>query len=1103
VVPPIFHRYLPGWLALAACLLLALACESKAAEPTATVRDLVLPLDEFPLSGYQVGENIPRGTAPNFNGWEREFKNSDSSSEYFWVDILLWDLEYDPKSYLNSEDCQWAPKPGSTMALTGGEAFAPPAGDGVKACKFTFPDDARIFTLRTIHRDAGVFIQANPRSSVNDATTLDFMASLARRQITRIDRLAPPLPVNSIASKLNGASIAALILGVFLVFWSAVMIIIFAIRHKPLRKLVIIGGVGGAVLVVGIGGVFVAQAIDPNVSESSSLRIAKLPPGTTGTPSAPPVSPDATGTASAPPVSPGATGTASAPPASPDAPPISAGVSPQQRAGVLKFLSEFNTITNDYEAALDKIVGPTSTNEDVARIQLQTTLTESATESIKAGTKYISLQSFATEPQTEDIKKEMMRILEGRVNVLDKYRDAVAAKDDAAITRLEPEATTLDEDMKALHEKLQQLLTKYDIKDEEVVYNRPLPIEEGTEFTGELPPVTTVQYLTRQGQTVSAPAPGGLVSLVTTLDGKYSKVYAIITPLGGAVIEGSTDLGLYTIQVTPGKEDEVIAGLLKEPWTVSATPLVLVGPAQQPTEKPAIALDYPYWRDSDKGVCADYHGVLTATIMASVGNFARIMDARYTALDALKAKYETFGTKLPDAISSSFATGVQLRQAMKDGSVVNVSLGAHRMDGDKKLSHEAYRSAEAAFLATIYRVAEDGPDVPVIVSAGNGDADRKGADLTSYVAALSKQFPNAAKKVRIVYATKQDGSRASWSNHFTAGTEDGIEAGKSFIGAPGENVPINTNVPGKPATLINGTVFCDGTSFSAPAVSGLMARMRRAAPNRSADDLWAEFENVTEGKLPWLWPGMGIPLVYAAEGIYWDAFSVSPGTMNLEVGKNNIFKVTVTGKGGIVLDYPSSAFAWSSANPAIAKVDAVGFVDGVSQGRTIVTVSHMGASVAVDVVVTPKASPANVPVSVTITSYSCRPVSHSGSPPWKYFEITLQGTASGPIGSQMRIVKYWRLVASGTIPGNNITASWSPFDVPEQGGTVRGGVHKRQAGEPETIEWTAHAELEYYNPQTLEPTPPPYVVVTIDQSDVKGPITGDFRKEARATFPCW
>ncbi|MDO8532933.1 MAG: CARDB domain-containing protein, partial [Dehalococcoidia bacterium] len=101
----------------------------------------------------------------------------------------------------------------------------------------------------------------------------------------------------------------------------------------------------------------------------------------------------------------------------------------------------------------------------------------------------------------------------------------------------------------------------------------------------------------------------------------------------------------------------------------------------------------------------------------------------------------------------------------------------------------------------------------------------------------------------IVEAVTKDGKRAEWSNYSSTGS----------VAAPGVDVTIDTTgVRGMPSNLPVGTLQCNGTSFAAPIVAALMDETRKAAPGKSAGELWKSFEDVTKRQVPSDWDKSGL-----------------------------------------------------------------------------------------------------------------------------------------------------------------------------------------------------------------------------------------------------
>lgn len=371
------------------------------------------------------------------------------------------------------------------------------------------------------------------------------------------------------------------------------------------------------------------------------------------------------------------------------------------------------------------------------------------------------------------------------------------------------------------------------------------------EHKGALPPIALVTYTTPDGETVTAAALQGWVSLVAAQGVAGDRVAVAASSAGGAVIEADVRLGLYTLSVAPGREAALIARLRQESWAVAAAPAFLVVRTQGP-DKPVKVVDYPFDPGTVTGdPCRDYHGNLTARLAGLGRQRVEIVDIRPTTEEIKQAGEEKQRSPL-SVPAWQFSTGKKIAEAMETSSAVNVSLGSGQTfeigTGPNKavfrIPGPAYRHLQGAWLATVFRVAEEGPDVPVVVSAGNGDGFQQGHPLTRYVEALRKQFPKAATRVRLAEARDQNGQRPPWSDWSDVGS----------IAAPGEKVPIaTTGFPG----VVPGVVRCDGTSFAAPIVAAEVAEMRRTHPGQSAREIWDRVEREWS-QVRWDWGPTGL-----------------------------------------------------------------------------------------------------------------------------------------------------------------------------------------------------------------------------------------------------
>ncbi|MBI4287687.1 MAG: S8 family serine peptidase [Chloroflexi bacterium] len=474
----------------------------------------------------------------------------------------------------------------------------------------------------------------------------------------------------------------------------------------------------------------------------------------------------------------------------------------------------------------------------------------------------------------------------------------------------------------------------------------PAPLEIQL-FKGDYPPVGLVTYVDPDGTQITVSAVTGWVNLVTDVNTGPDQVASAATAAGATVIESNALSGIYTLSVPPGKEAAAISRLQQEAWVVAAGPPVLIVPRDGPP-KPAIAVDEPHQKDdpSSGNLCADYHGDIVGMLMGKSAQRVEIVEPRTTPDDIRRYK-DLNGNLLRQKAFSYAVFGRTVAEAMKNSSVVNISMGAN-----DDVAGKAYVRSQDLFLAMVFRVAETGPDVPVVVATGNGDAKHAGHDFTKYVESLQKRFPNAKKRVRLVYAVDDQGDVPTWADRASAGA----------IGAPGEDVPIDTKAVGNMPSGTPNTLTCNGSSFSAPVVSGLVSAMR-AASGKSAEATWSDFDAVTRGRVPWNWQtALTIPLLNQARGISVKTLTMSPSTPIIEKGKNNSLRVIARDQNGQELkDFPSAAYKWSSSDLKIARVDGSGFIDGVGAGVATITAEYMGLK-AVAIVTVTVAEPAVVKV---------------------------------------------------------------------------------------------------------------------------------------------
>ena len=159
--------------------------------------ELVLPLQQFPLSGYKITDDRANGGAT----WRRTFEPSgaglsdfayvaidlsiylDPSSQKLPGSLLFATSRCDTKSYGASSD--------GTIPSAGDLVTGPKVGDGSSICAFTFKNGVR-YDLGSANRNAFVYIQVAPRFPTSSQSAPDLAISVARIQWATVDRLSPP-----------------------------------------------------------------------------------------------------------------------------------------------------------------------------------------------------------------------------------------------------------------------------------------------------------------------------------------------------------------------------------------------------------------------------------------------------------------------------------------------------------------------------------------------------------------------------------------------------------------------------------------------------------------------------------------------------------------------------------------------------------------------------------------------------------------------------------------------------------------------------------------------------------------------------------------------
>jgi len=151
---------------------------------------LILPPEEFPLSGFSVARDEPIGDRT----WERQFASA-TSPDFHWFTVRLYVLEPDVASttFIEENGCDTVKWPDEIPDVR--EADAAPTGDGSRACRYEFIDGQRVLYHTTGYRNVAVVIGTQPRRDrMTDRLALDWLAAMARHQIAIIGRVLVTYP---------------------------------------------------------------------------------------------------------------------------------------------------------------------------------------------------------------------------------------------------------------------------------------------------------------------------------------------------------------------------------------------------------------------------------------------------------------------------------------------------------------------------------------------------------------------------------------------------------------------------------------------------------------------------------------------------------------------------------------------------------------------------------------------------------------------------------------------------------------------------------------------------------------------------------------------
>lgn len=173
---------------------------SGAAAPAGPVlfepEQLIFPPEAFPIRDAGVTRDAPVAV----HGWERQF-TTGASPDFRWFTLRLFVLDPDVSSstFITDNGCgsvTWPDERPIADALA-----APRTGDDAKACLYTFGDGARVLYLTTGYRNVGLLVGTQPRRDlVSNTLAIDWLAAIARQQVSIIERVLIAYPPPTVAT---------------------------------------------------------------------------------------------------------------------------------------------------------------------------------------------------------------------------------------------------------------------------------------------------------------------------------------------------------------------------------------------------------------------------------------------------------------------------------------------------------------------------------------------------------------------------------------------------------------------------------------------------------------------------------------------------------------------------------------------------------------------------------------------------------------------------------------------------------------------------------------------------------------------------------------
>jgi hypothetical protein len=384
-------------------------------------------------------------------------------------------------------------------------------------------------------------------------------------------------------------------------------------------------------------------------------------------------------------------------------------------------------------------------------------------------------------------------------------------------------------------------------------------LDQAMNFGGPHPTPAPVTYDDKSSQALTTLAfPGEIFLVVSPTAMNLSAATSLIQTHGGTVIAQIPAAGLYWVQVGVGTETGFINVVQGNPAVIFAGPNVpLTGSqANQPVDLSEATSTTPLIPSGPNDLIAQFdlfsfapaidvcglaHGFGVNGFLEQGGLGAMLYNMN------LKGLFEGKGLAEPSDLGVGLARAAEGALSQRQKLIVNMSLqpknqpndGRNRQicetnqfdtncsgDGSQLVGNYAsWKSDESAFLVGIASQLHNMPDnlrnnTIVVISAGNS-----GLDLTNEIMRIRERLPRALPHMLIVGSLGTNGQPFAGHNHSTSPTD--------MLYAPGVNVV----VPGTGGCLSN------GTSFAAPAVANLAARLAQQFPELTSEQLVTAIQN--------------------------------------------------------------------------------------------------------------------------------------------------------------------------------------------------------------------------------------------------------------------